>query len=195
MILGPRSFVSTLNELKPFLKFIPHFEVFSTSFDVILFHNEALQDKDNKVLIDKSCALKICAMHKKEKKNIFKNYLELPATVNQFNSIVESITAKKKYNQNSSILINNYLLNKNERKLIKNNIFVILTEKEIQLLELFLNNIKPVSRNGILSSVWHYSSAADTHTVETHIYRLRKKIKDKFLDDKFILNNKEGYYL
>ena len=47
----------------------------------------------------------------------------------------------------------------------------------------------------LLTSVWHYSSDADTHTVETHIYRLRKKINDKFLDEKFILNNKDGYYV
>ena len=52
---------------------------------------------------------------------------------------------------------------------------LILTEKEIQLLELFLNNPKPISKDKILSMVWNYSSDADTHTVETHIYRLRKK--------------------
>ena len=46
-----------------------------------------------------------------------------------------------------------------------------------------------------MSSVWNYSVEAYTHTVETHIYRLRKKINDKFTDEKFILNNKEGYYL
>ena len=71
---------------------------------------------------------------------------------------------------------------------------IILTEKEIQLLELFLNKKKPISKDNILSSVWNYSSDVDTHTVETHIYRLRKKIIDKFMDDKFILNNKDGYY-
>ena len=73
--------------------------------------------------------------------------------------------------------------------------FVVLTEKEIQLIELFLYSKKPISKDKILSSVWNYSSDADTHTVETHIYRLRKKINEKFLDSKFILNNKEGYYL
>ena len=56
--------------------------------------------------------------------------------------------------------------------------FIILTEKEVQLLELFLKNKNPMSKNKILSSVWNYSPDADTHTVETHIYRLRKKIKD-----------------
>ena len=86
-------------------------------------------------------------------------------------------------------------MNKNEKKLIKNNKFIILTEKEIQLLELFLKNTKPVSKNQILSSVWNYSNEADTHTVETHIYRLRKKINDMFFDDNFILNIKDGYYV
>ena len=89
----------------------------------------------------------------------------------------------------------NYLLNKNEKKLSKSDDYIILTEKEIQLIELFLNKNKPISKDNILSLVWNYSSEADTHTVETHIYRLRKKITDKFLDDRFILNNKEGYYL
>ena len=86
-------------------------------------------------------------------------------------------------------------MNKNEKKLIKENKFAILTEKEIQLLELFLTKSEPVSKNNILSLVWNYSSDADTHTVETHIYRLRKKISDKFSDQEFILNNKDGYYL
>ena len=87
------------------------------------------------------------------------------------------------------------MLDKNEKKLNRNNLFVILTEKEIQLLELFLHNKEPISKNSILSLIWKYSSEADTHTVETHIYRLRKKITDKFSDEKFILNNKSGYYL
>ena len=86
------------------------------------------------------------------------------------------------------------MLNKNEKKLSKLDQSIILTEKEIQLLELFLKNKKPISKDNILSSIWNYSSDADTHTVETHIYRLRKKISDKFMDDKFILINKEGYY-
>ena len=87
------------------------------------------------------------------------------------------------------------MLNKNEKKLSKSNNFILLTEKEVQLLELFLKNKKPISKDSILSSVWNYSSDADTHTVETHIYRLRKKIIEKFMDERFILNNKDGYYL
>ena len=92
-------------------------------------------------------------------------------------------------------MIKSYKLDKNEKKLFKGSRFIILTEKEIQLLELFLNLKQSISKKNILSLVWKYSSDADTHTVETHIYRLRKKIFDKFSDDEFILNDKEGYYL
>ena len=78
---------------------------------------------------------------------------------------------------------------------MKDKSYVLLTEKEIQLLELFLSYKKPISKNKILDEVWKYSEDTDTHTVETHIYRLRKKIKSKFLDEDFILNDKNGYLL
>ena len=86
-------------------------------------------------------------------------------------------------------------MDKNEKKLFKDNNMIILTEKEIKLIELLMNSTKPISKDKILSSVWNYSADADTHTVETHIYRLRKKIHEKFTDEKFILNNKAGYYI
>ena len=195
LILGPNSFAITLNELKPFLKFIPLFSISDTSFDVILFHNKALHHTENKILINKSNVPKICAVNSKEKMNDYDACLELPTSINFLNSVVTDALAKNKFYQNSSINIKNYLLNKNEKKLFKQNSFVVLTEKEIQLLELFLNQKEPITKDIILDSVWHYSSDADTHTVETHIYRLRKKISEKFFDDKFILNNKAGYYL
>ena len=131
---------------------------------------------------------------KKKDSKLFDNIIKLPTTLKEINETIENTLAKVKFNQNSSIKLKEYLLNKNEKKLTKNDDFVILTEKEIQLLELLLNNNDPVSKNKILSTVWNYSTDADTHTVETHIYRLRKKINDKFFDSKFILNNKQGYY-
>ena len=72
---------------------------------------------------------------------------------------------------------------------------VKLTEKEIQLLDLFLKKKIPLSKDKILSAVWNYSSDADTHTVETHIYRLRKKILDIFKNESFIVSNKNGYII
>ena len=195
LVFGPSSFISTLNELIPFLKFNPLFEEINNKYDVILFHNEALKDKDKKIFIEKTSDLKIYTSSKKDLLSNYDAYLELPANLKEINAVVENIFAKSKFSKNSSIKIKNYLLNKNEKKLYKKNDFVILTEKEIQLLELFLNKKKPISKDDILLNVWNYSADADTHTVETHIYRLRKKISDKFMDEKFILNIKSGYHL
>ena len=178
-----------------FLKFNPILEAQNDNFDIILFHTECYQNKKEKDFIAKNNCIKICVGEKKELQDKFDAFLELPTTLKEINSIVESTFAKKRFNKNSSIEVKNYLLNKNEKKLSKLNQFITLTEKEVQLLELFLNNKKPISKDNILSSVWNYSSDADTHTVETHIYRLRKKVIDKFMDEKFILNNKDGYYL
>ena len=109
--------------------------------------------------------------------------------------MIEGSAAKNEFAKNSSISIKDYKLDKNEKKLIKDNKAIILTEKEVQLLEVLLNKKKAVSKDDILSLVWQYSAESDTHTVETHIYRLRKKISEKFLDEEFIFNNKKGYYL
>ena len=195
MILGPNSFFCTLNELKPFLKFNPVIEKNSTDFDIILFHEEALNDKEDKKIIANSHSLKICASNNKYSSNNFDAFLEIPLSLREINVAIENVAAKKIFSKNSSIKIKKYLLNKNEKKLSNNENEIILTEKEIQLLELFLNNKKPISKDKILSSVWNYSSDADTHTVETHIYRLRKKINDKFFDESFIINTKDGYSL
>ena len=194
-ILGPSSFISTLNELKTFLKFNCLSDDLNNKSNVILFHIDALLDKRIKQHIRNYNSIKICAGGKKDLTGDYDANLELPATIKEVNSIVENTAAKKKFNLNSSIAVKNYLLNKNEKKLSSYDDYIILTEKEVQLLELFLDNKKPISKDKILSLVWNYASDADTHTVETHIYRLRKKIIDKFKDEKFILNNKDGYYL
>ena len=194
-ILGPSSFVSTLNELKTYLKFNPLFDDINNDPNTILFHIDTLQDQVQKNYIDSKNSIKICAGKKEDLINNFDANLELPTTLKEINEVIEKTVAKKKFYKNSSLQIKNYLLNKNEKKLCLSERCILLTEKEVQLLELFLNNKKPLSKDYILSSVWNYSSDADTHTVETHIYRLRKKIIEKFMDDKFILNNKDGYYL
>ncbi len=195
LIFGPSSFISTLNELKKYLKFNPLSEQLNTNSNIILFHIDAYQNKKQKKLIDNIRGIKICLGKKEDLLDNFDACLELPTTLREINTIVENTVAKKKFNKNSSIKLKSYLLNKNEKKLSQLEKFITLTEKEVQLLELFLNSSKPISKDNILSSVWNYSSDADTHTVETHIYRLRKKISDEFMDENFISNNKDGYYL
>ena len=200
-IYGPSSFISTLIELKPFLKFNLHdnFSILgkqTINCDVLICHEDFLNNEKqvNNILIANKF-VKILASSTNNKINNFDGILKLPASISEINFIIENLTAKKMFNVNSSIEIKNYILDKNEKKLSNKNSFIFLTEKEIQLLELFLNTKKPISKNKIQSLVWNYSSDADTHTVETHIYRLRKKINDKFFDQNFILNNKKGYYL
>ena len=195
IILGPSSFISTLDELKPFLKFNSLSDNINDKHDVIIIHHEVLKDNTKKNFIEKSNAIKIYASKRRYVLNNYDAYLELPANLKEINAAVENIAARSKFIKNSSIKIKNYLLNKNEKKLYKLNESVTLTEKEIQLLELFLEKKKAISKENILSAVWNYSADADTHTVETHIYRLRKKINDKFMDEEFILNNTKGYHL
>ena len=100
---------------------------------------------------------------------------------------------KNKFNLQSNINIGLYTLNLNSRKITKNDIKLDLTERETNLI-IYLNKSKsPVKIDELQKDVWEYSSELETHTVETHIYRLRKKMKDKFGDDQFILSLKNGY--
>ncbi len=120
--------------------------------------------------------------------------IKKPFSITDFNKKIIEILTIKKFSQNSTIKIKNFILDKNEKKLIRDNNFIIITEKEIQLLEILFNNKKPLSKKDVLNKIWKYASSADTHTVETHIYRLRKKILSKF-NEELILSNKEGYLI
>ena len=120
-----------------------------------------------------------------------KNYL--PISLADLRSKVINLITTYKFNENSSIAIKDFILDKNEKKLKKGSLFVLITEREVQLIELLFNEKKPLSKNVILKKIWKYADDADTHTVETHIYRLRKKILDVLKDENFIVNSKLGY--
>ena len=79
--------------------------------------------------------------------------------------------------------------------MLKNNIKLKLTEKEINTITYLSKSIKPVSINELQEKVWSYQSDIETHTVETHIYRLRKKILNTFNDNEFIISKKNGYQI
>ena len=100
---------------------------------------------------------------------------------------------KQRFSFQSNINIKNYTLNLNSRVISKNENELKLTEREIEII-LFLNDKKkPQNINILQKEVWSYVRDLETHTVETHIYRLRKKISDKFNDNNFIVSLKEGY--
>jgi DNA-binding response OmpR family regulator len=117
----------------------------------------------------------------------------LPLSLIEISNKISNLIIVKKFNQNSSIKIKEYTIDKNEKKMKRNDLSITITEREIQLIELLFNEKKPISKNGLLKKIWKYSEDVDTHTVETHIYRLRKKILNNFNDENFIINTKAGY--
>ena len=132
------------------------------------------------------------------KKILLSNFVEqlnIPFRILDLEKKIVSLLARYKFNKSSLINLSGYTIDKNERKVRKNNLALQLTEKEINFLILFSQKNQPLSRNFILKNVWHYSSKSDTHTVETHIHRLRKKFLAKFKDSNFIKNNDKGYYI
>jgi len=100
---------------------------------------------------------------------------------------------QQNYSAQSNININNYILDINSRILKKSDNELKLTEREIDTIIFLKNENKPVKVDVLQKKVWKYAEDLETHTVETHIYRLRKKIKDTFNDDTFIQSKKDGY--
>tara|TARA_B100000900_G_scaffold399713_1_gene402564 strand:+ start:1196 stop:1759 length:564 start_codon:yes stop_codon:yes gene_type:complete len=100
---------------------------------------------------------------------------------------------KIQFNSQSEVKISNYIIDLNSREMIKNNIKLKLTEKEINTIIYLSKLSQPVSINELEEKVWSYQSNIETHTVETHIYRLRKKILKIFNDNQFIISKKDGY--
>tara|TARA_B100001996_G_scaffold378405_1_gene362515 strand:- start:510 stop:1106 length:597 start_codon:yes stop_codon:yes gene_type:complete len=114
----------------------------------------------------------------------------------QLNKLIDKINIqliKQKYDYQSKIRIKDYNLNFNSRIISKNSNELKLTEREIDIILFLKNQTEPKTIDILQKEIWHYSSDLETHTVETHIYRLRKKIKDQFDDQNFILSYKDGY--
>tara|TARA_B100001121_G_C18460071_1_gene512836 strand:+ start:44 stop:604 length:561 start_codon:yes stop_codon:yes gene_type:complete len=130
-----------------------------------------------------------------EKHNHLENCFVLEKTPLKLTKFIELINInflKSKFLNQSDFKIGEYKLDLNSRKISLKNKSINLTEREINLI-IFIYQERNVGIKEIQKKVWYYSSNLETHTVETHIYRLRKKIKDAFNDDEFILYEKDGY--
>ena len=126
-------------------------------------------------------------------KNIILVLDDLPLKIEKFIDIVNARLIKQKYNFQSKLNIKNYILNLNSRIISLKKDELKLTEREIDII-LFLNENKtPQSIDILQKKVWGYSIGLETHTVETHVYRLRKKIFEMFNHDSFIKSTKTGY--
>ena len=132
----------------------------------------------------------------KKKLSKFENQIIIDKFPINIKKLIENINInflKKKYNQQSEIVIGKYKLNLNSRVIYKNNNSLNLTEREANIIS-FLNSSKnPINIDKLQSIVWGHNSKLETHTVETHIYRLRKKVLETFNDNSFIVSSKLGY--
>ena len=122
-------------------------------------------------------------------------YIVYPFNIYDLVEKINTELIKQKYNDQSFIKILNYSLDINSRIISNDSGRLKLTEREVDII-LFLNDHKKPQKVNILQNqVWKYSAELETHTVETHIYRLRKKIIDKFKDDNFVLSDENGYFI
>ena len=178
-----------LNEIKNFI-----------SFDIKNYTNkdDFFQDLNkNNILAESTIVTNSIEYFKSDNKNVDKrNILVFEDFPIQISTIIDQINIqliKQRYDFQSKINIKNYNLNLNSRKISKNQKDLKLTEREIDIILFLKKQKEPKTIEILQKEIWHYSSDLETHTVETHIYRLRKKIKEQFNDENFILSHKEGY--
>ena len=120
---------------------------------------------------------------------------KLPIKISNLIDQLNARLIQQNYSAQSNININKYILDINSRILKKSDNELKLTEREIDTIIFLKNENKPVKVDILQRKVWKYGEDLETHTVETHIYRLRKKIKDTFNDDSFIQSKKNGYII
>jgi len=177
-----------LDEIKENLTFkiikVENEEDFKKSFDLNIIDYLVISKADHKLLLSDSIT----------GKNIL-DFIDLPVSLQKLLEIINIQLIKLRFNQQSKIVIRGYELNLNSKFFSKGNLNLRLTEKEIEII-LYLNNTKIKHDVADLQkNIWGYSTSMETHTVETHIYRLRKKIRDLFKDETFILSHKNGYFI
>jgi DNA-binding response OmpR family regulator len=148
--------------------------------------NDKIKDLKNYLIITKKKLL-----------NINNQYVfdKLPIKISKFVEKLNIEILKQQFSIQSEININEYLINLNSRELSADNKKLKLTEKEVNILLYLSKKMKTVSIKELQKNVWRYQSNIETHTVETHIYRLRKKISEIFKDEDFIVSKKNGYQI
>ena len=121
--------------------------------------------------------------------------INCPFQLNNFVERINVIFLKNKFLNNSNLSILNYEINLNSKEILRDGQKLKLTEREINFILFLKNSNSPQNIKSILKSVWKYSPNLETHTVETHVHRLRKKFFSHFKDDNFIKINKKGYFI
>ena len=197
-------FLKIINELKLFSEFkVKFYDDFNLCLKDSIQHEQLTilfvdkKNNDNYLKIKNSPIILIGKSFKKKDltTNNLIEYLDIPFSVLELKKKIILLNARHKFKKRSLINLGEYIIDKNERKIKKEDLELQLTEKEINFLILFTKTKKPITKDNVLQSAWNYSLESETHTVETHVHRLRKKILEKFDDNNFIKNNKEGYFI
>ena len=158
-----------------------------------IFHAESENSLNEKV---KNLNNYLILSDKKYLKNV--NQFVLDNTPINIFKLVEKINIeflKIQFNSQSEVKVNKYIIDLNSREMSLNDIKLKLTEKEINTINYLSISNKPVSIDELQDKVWSYQPDIETHTVETHVYRLRKKILKTFNDNEFIISKKNGYQI
>ena len=207
LVFASHNFNKSLDEIKRKLSFNlviydskNYLKQTHQNFHILFIDNEFLlkQKEVNLINLERfnlPILLLIDSQSSTKKNFLFNDQAYLPLNILDLKKKVNDLLSSFKFNKNSSVNIKNYKIDKNLKIMKKDNAFINLTEKEVDLLILLNEEKKPLNKKVILKTIWQYSIDADTHTVETHIYRLRKKILEKFGDKEFINILKEGYSL
>ena len=205
-IFGSKIFLDIISEIKFFSRFkIQYYDDLDLCIQNAEKHNQLVVFFPKEININfydkiKECNFPLILIGKslkslKQLSGSLQEQFKIPFSIIDFEKKITLLFAKNEFKKNSLIKLNDYIIDKNERKIKKNNLEIQLSEKEVNFLILFSVNKEPISRNLVLKKVWKYSQETETHTVETHIHRLRKKILEKFGDSNFIKNNNKGYYI
>tara|TARA_B110000305_G_scaffold36982_1_gene37233 strand:+ start:145 stop:726 length:582 start_codon:yes stop_codon:yes gene_type:complete len=123
------------------------------------------------------------------------NFNDLPMPINKLLELINLKLMKLKFSYQTNVHINGYELNLNSKFLSKNALNLKLTEKETEIILYLYETKKNHDVADLKKNIWRYSAGMETHTVETHIYRLRKKILKNFDDRNFIVSQKDGYQI
>ena len=180
IICGNNTLFKILNEIKDVLKF----ELINVTEDNLI---DLKPDKFDNYLI----------ISKKKIENLNNQIIikEFPIKIDKLLRLININFLKFRFNLQSKINIGFYTLDLNSRIIETNKNKLSLTEREIDIIVFLKNSKKPISVSELQKDVWGHTLKLETHTVETHIYRLRKKIKDKFDDENFIVSTKNGYLI
>jgi len=156
--------------------------------------NNSDLDTINSLIISKTDHHKLLLNRDITDKNLL-NFNDLPMPINKLLELINLKLMKLKFNYQTKVNINGYELNLNSKFLSKNDLNLKLTEKETEIILYLYETKKNHDVADLKKNIWHYSAGMETHTVETHIYRLRKKILKNFDDRNFIVSQKDGYQI